>query len=224
MSIITNESKTYKIISGEFLGEICVIRRDADKKGNFGVILFSDKTGNKLVSVNRFQLIEHDVPGWPGKFYNNSPCGLVEFLKRDSMYCTLRDSLVSQPSAIKKGEILASGEVVTEEPRLGYNSGVLIKLSYSEWIELAPRLPIALAGNPKFRYPYDLEVSEKLATQCEIVKKADMTKVDWVNIYLNKKSCCIRVPVCTPLALAWNWVNTTLFKETLFIGFLCFFK
>lgn len=59
----------------------------------------------------------------------------------------LRTDSLAQPSALKIGDVLASGCRVLSEPREGGNGAVLVHLSgglRGHWIEVPSRIPIAL--------------------------------------------------------------------------------
>jgi len=114
----------------------------------------------------------------------------------------LRTDDLAQPRALRIGDQLAYGEIV-EKIRVGYNDSVIILLNRSGWVELAPRLPIALFGNKDFCLPPYLNKSDVLATGCRIAKSSTgfETKRGWAEIYLDR-NCCISVPSCIPLAIA----------------------
>jgi len=75
-------------------------------------------------------------------------------------------------------------------------------LDRTGWVELAPRLPIALKGNKNHRLSVELRVNDRLATGCLIVKNSAPSIVNWIDIFLDRESCRIEVPSCIPLALA----------------------
>ena len=81
----------------------------------------------------------------------SSPYGLHEHLRRDGNGDNrLRTERIVQPRALKKGDILATGDEVLADSREGYNGGVYINLN-GDWIDVPARIPIALltaADNP----------------------------------------------------------------------------
>ncbi len=67
----------------------------------------------------------------------------------------LRTAQLAQPSALRKGDILATGCEVLSEPREGGNGSVLIHITggfNGAWIDVASRIPIALS-TPSRRVP-----------------------------------------------------------------------
>jgi hypothetical protein len=81
--------------------------------------------------------------------YNYGPSlGFKEFLhNRGSGHNRLRTPRLSQPGALKVGDVLATGDSVLSEPREGGNGAVLIHLTggwHGHWISVPARIPIAL--------------------------------------------------------------------------------
>lgn len=201
MSIINRGSTMYAVISGEHKGKKCVVRSLGDG-GLVGVIDVDGPDGNKILFVKRGELAQLELPGWADTFADVHPCKLEAYLERDRIGDAIRDTFISQPVLLAMGDNLATGEIVVEAPRRGFNSTILIHLDKTGWVELAYRLPIALKGNDNFKLPVELTENDRLATNCLIVKSPYSTKTNWTNIYLNRESCCIDVPSCIPLALA----------------------
>ncbi|OGM94267.1 hypothetical protein A2524_01175 [Candidatus Wolfebacteria bacterium RIFOXYD12_FULL_48_21] len=201
MSIIKPESRAFRIVSGEHKGKRCVIR--VDKAGDHVGIVFADGKSNTAILVRVGRLAELETPGWPDENHERS-YGLREYCERKKSNGSnmLYTPTISQPRALMPGDILTgSGEVVVEAPRRGFNSSVLIRLDKTGWVELAPRLPIALHSNKRFRFPDELAEGNKLATGCLIIGKPYSPKVNWTTICLDWEGCEIEVPSCIPLAL-----------------------
>lgn len=55
----------------------------------------------------------------------------------------LRTVRLAQPRALKRGDILATGDKVLSAPRNGYNGLVWLNLD-GDWIEVPARIPIAI--------------------------------------------------------------------------------
>ena len=202
MAIISPLSVVHLVISGKHKGKSCVIRSESDNKKLIGVI-FDGSDGNKVVAIQKGRLVQLEIPGWPEKIHEES-YSLQEYRRRQRGNGTnmLRTTNLAQPWTLKPNDVLATGDIVVEIPRRGFNSSILIRLDQIGWIELAPRLPIALWSNKKFRLPMDLRKNDKLATGCLIVKKSASEEVNWTTIFLDRKSCSIEVPSCVPLALS----------------------
>jgi hypothetical protein len=87
-------------------------------------------------------------PGWPLHRNGSRAYGFEEHLNRlGSGENLLRTARVAQPIALQVGDILATGDRVLSPPRQGFNSSVLVHLTGGfdgHWIDVAPRLPIAL--------------------------------------------------------------------------------
>jgi hypothetical protein len=191
-------------MSGQHKGRTCVVVNEKTQITNLAEIIFDDGNRNEFGLIKRGQLAALDMPGWVEKSNACATYRLEEYLQdqRGNGSNMLRTSILSQPRALKKGDVLATGEVVLENPRRGFNSSALIHLDNSGWIELASRIPIALMGNKKFRLPIELVKNYKLATNCKVVKRPVSAELNWVNIFLDSLDCCIETPSCVPLALA----------------------
>jgi hypothetical protein len=202
MAIINPLSVVYLVISGEHKGRSCVIRSESNNKKLTGVI-FNDSDGNRMAVIQKGRLAQLEIPGWPEKIHERS-YDLREYRRGQQGNGTnmLRTTNLAQPWTLKPNDVLATGDTVVEIPRRGFNSSTLIRLDQIGWIELAPRLPIALWGNKKFRLPMDLRKNDKLATGCLIAEKSASEEVNWTTIFLDRKSCSIEVPSCVPLALS----------------------
>jgi len=189
------------VISGEYKGRKCTIWDDGDS--TLIEVIFLDDP-NKPVMVLKGTLSQLDIPGWKGKVYEeNEFYSLIKYQATHQGDGTnlLRMPNFAQPRALKVGDMLASGEFVTETGRKGYNDIPLIHLDLSGWVELVPRLPVAIGCNGKFKLPADLRKSDKLATGCLVVKDSISHETSWTDVYLNREDCIIDVPSCIPLAL-----------------------
>jgi hypothetical protein len=204
MSFVRKLSVLHRITGGKYKGRICNVR-DYFYAGmsltRVAQVVFADYDMNDFVTVRVEHLEETEKPGWEDSFEYLEPCKLLEYFKKSNLSHVIRDVHVSQPRAIQAGDVLATGEVVLENPRRGYNSSVLINLDKSGWVELAPRLPIALKCNTNFSLPAQLKQNDMLATGCLLIKNAGQNEEKWTNIFLDQKYCRIEVPVCIPLAL-----------------------
>jgi hypothetical protein len=206
MSIISEKSVLHLVTAGKHKGRICNIREYifADTDLNHAtIVVFTDYDCNDFVTIPLKHLDEIVIPGWEDDFPYTIQCKLHEYLESECGYCMIRDETVAQPVTLKEGDVLATGEVVMERPRRGFNSSILIHLSQNGWVELAARFPIALQGNTKFGVPNELKQNERLATGCLLVKNPEKTeKENWMKIFLDLDDCCINIPFCIPLALA----------------------
>lgn len=197
MSIFDERSKRYLIISGEHKGCVCVV---FEAFNGYVDVFFIDN--NKAVTVKYDQLVEIETPGWERNVMC-CPYGIGEHFQiyKNNGTNMLRTKNLCQPYALKKDDILVTGESVVENPRHGYNSSALIRLNIIGWVEIAPRLPIALIGNNNFKLPAELAKNDRLATGCLIVRDPISQKINWTDIFLDYKECRISVPSCIPLAL-----------------------
>jgi hypothetical protein len=89
---------------------------------------------------------EPQLPGLPMAYH--PPYAAKEHLRcygnGDNRFRTWR---CAQPSALKVGDILPTGDRVLSAPRQGFNGGVFIHLTGGvdgHWIEVPSRIPIAL--------------------------------------------------------------------------------
>lgn len=191
--IIHLESKRYEVISGEFEGRKCTIF-DPLSSGGITVLLEGGNPKRKIL-IEKENLSLLDVPGWDAYYQNLEGEGKNPWF--------FRSELFSQPRKLKKGDMLADGKCVIREPRMGYNGSALICLDDPGWIELAPRFPVALAGNQNYKYPAGLVAANVLATKSYVIKSfQEDGEKDWVSVYLDWKDCCFEIPHCVPLALA----------------------
>jgi hypothetical protein len=202
MSVVRPFSTAYHVVSGEHKGKKCTIW---DSFGNDALteVIFSDEP-NKVVVILKGTLSQLDVPGWEEKVYGDRE--YYDLLAYQAVHKgdgtnLLRMPNFAQPRALKVGDMLASGEFVTETGRRGYNGVILIRLDMSGWVELAPRLPIAIGCNGKLQLPAELHKGDKLATGCLVVKDSISHEINWTDIYLDREDCVIDVPSCIPLAL-----------------------
>jgi hypothetical protein len=87
-------------------------------------------------------------PGWPLHRNGSRVYGFEEHLSRlGSGENLLRTSRIAQPKALLVDDVLATGDRVLSTPRQGCNGSILVHLTGGfdgHWIEMAPRLPIAL--------------------------------------------------------------------------------
>jgi hypothetical protein len=202
MAIVGEASVIYKIIFGEHQGRTCVLRIASGAKGLVGVVFDDVKTNKEIVYMELGVLSPLETPGWPDQEAYRQPYGLAEHAREFGNGTNLlRTTDIAQPRALKPCDILASKEMVAQPLRSGYNSSCLVCLDKSGWVELAPRLPLALLGNKKYKFPAQFERGDKLATGCE-VKGCSISQIGWVSIYLDKEHCEIETPACVPLALA----------------------
>jgi len=202
MAIVSPSSIIYLVIRGEKKGRICVVRETENNNNVYIGVIFVDCGDDRIMVMRKGDLAQLETPGWPEKIHER-PYGLKEYFEIHKGDGTnmLRTATIVQPRALKTGDVIATGEKVVEEQRMGHNSSSLVRLEKTGWVELAPRLPIALQGNKKFRLPYDLVWNDNLATGCLVVSPPTSFKVNWINIFLDRKNCLIEVPSCIPLAL-----------------------
>lgn len=203
MSIVRSYSLIYLVLSGQYVGRKCVIHDPNFVSSKSVQVIFTGRERDEFASVDIGCLALLDLPGWSGKIYHR-PYGLKEHLesKSGSGENMLRTPYVVQPWALNLYDILATGEIVIGHQRRGYNSSCLVHLSRTGWVELEPRLPIALAQNEKYCPPIELRKGQYLITGDIIARDPDSTELNWVNIYLERPDCRIEVPSCIPLALA----------------------
>jgi hypothetical protein len=201
MAIVEGTSVIYKIIFGEHKGRTCVPRMLNAAKGVVGVV-FEDVKTDQIIFVNPEVLSPLETPGWPAERNYREPYGLAEHAREFGNGTNLlRTDDIAQPRALKPGDILASREMVTQPLRSGYNSSCLVCLENTGWVEVAPRLPLALQGNKNFKFPAQLERGDKLATGCKVMGPS-ISQNGWVSVYLDREDCEIKTPFCVPLALA----------------------
>jgi|WetSurMetagenome_2_1015567.scaffolds.fasta_scaffold96038_4 hypothetical protein len=200
MSIVSEESRIYKIISGPFKGKNCVIFNPNIRDGMILIVL--DDEGQKVELVNAGQLAQLELPGWESES-SLITYGLDDWFARGkgSGSNLLRTLDISQPQVLKMGDVLATEEIVNLPHRRGFNSSCLVHLNLTGWVELAGRLPLALKGNMKYRLPAELKDGDRLVTGCAVVSKP-VSDVNWTYVCLDNVSCQIEVPNCIPLALA----------------------
>jgi len=175
-----------------------------DEIGSVVVVFADDWHKQEVGTVQKGELVQLDLPGWLSFEPGEPTYELEEYIdqKMGSGSNLVRTSHIVQPRAMKKGDVLATSEIVMDAPRGGYTMSVLVRLGRTGWVELAGRLPIALQGNENYKLPIELVENDRLATGCLIVKKPHCPEVDWTNIFLDRESCEIGVPSCIPLALA----------------------
>jgi hypothetical protein len=199
MLMVRSISIRHLVLSGLHKDRIC---RPVEKAGNGSVkVVFVDCDQDEFGIVEENQLEMMEIPGWP-ETRTDLTYGFMEHKRQwGSGTNMLRITNIAQPRALKYGDRLATGSTVTGRPRMGYNGSALICLDGIGWVELASRLPIALAGKKKFKLPGDLMKGNKLATGCLVSRKSVSTGANWTDIFL-ERDCRIDVPSCIPLALA----------------------
>ncbi|MES3031132.1 MAG: hypothetical protein V4697_01825 [Patescibacteria group bacterium] len=81
-------------------------------------------------------------------YYHGPPIGWKEYKERGGGYPSiLRTKHVAQPSTLKVGDILGTGEEIISPPREGGNGSVLIHLAGGDrgtWLDVPARIPLAL--------------------------------------------------------------------------------
>ena len=201
MALVDLYSEIFLIVSGKYKGKKCVVRELSEPYDTVGVI-FEDGNGFDIVPVERGVLVKLETPGWA---HENHPLfyDLETYLKkhRGDGSNSLRTLDSSQPRVLKNGDVLATDNMVLEMPRTGFNSSALIHINEIGWVELAPRLPIALKGNKKFKLPIELRKEDILITGCVIAAEPFSEEIGRTTICLDTKNCQITVPSCIPLAL-----------------------
>jgi hypothetical protein len=89
---------------------------------------------------------EQRVPGI--ELYHREPYGAKSHLREYGMGSNaFRTPRFAQPSVLKEGDILATGDMVLSPPREGGNGSVLLHLTggtYGHWIGVPSRIPLAL--------------------------------------------------------------------------------
>ncbi len=82
------------------------------------------------------------------ELYSHPTMNFEEYIQnRGSGQNRLRTARFSQPGALQKGDILATGDRLLSPPREGGNGSVLLHLTggfYGHWIGVPARIPIAL--------------------------------------------------------------------------------
>ncbi|EKD58492.1 MAG: hypothetical protein ACD_56C00113G0001 [uncultured bacterium] len=201
MSVMDKLNVLYVITAGRYKGKDCNIHRDNFRSKRLALVAIDNP--DSLVVVKKKNLAKLNKPGWFERF-SDYTYGLEQWFKKEqgSGSNMLRTSSLAQPCALRKGDILASGEMVVAELRRGYNGSVLVRLHKTGWVELAPRLPIALQGNVNFKLAAELKQNDRLATGCLVVEGPVSDDANWANVYLDRVGCCIDTPSCIPLALA----------------------
>ena len=210
MNIVSDYSILWLVKNGRHQNKICAVLRyffvNMDS-GPVAHVAIMESSYNETATIMAKDLESINPPGWP-----LTERAYLEFCrevygfekypqKKGNGINLLRTENIAQPRAIRIGDVLANGLKV-EKLRMGFNSSVLIGFDNSVWVELAPRLPIALIGNEKFKLPLQLNENDELATECKVVDVRISSKENWINVYLDRETCCIKIPFCIPLALA----------------------
>lgn len=199
MAIIKPYSVIYLIVSGVHKGRTCVLR---ERNGGCFNVYFAETKTEETALIRPGELAELEVPGWP-EMHCYRPYSLLEHFEsqKGTGSNMLRTRGMAQPRALLPNDRLATGQYVVDTPRMGFNSSSLVRLDTTGWIELAPRLPIALEGNERYKVPIELTTEDTLATGCRVVEIPYAIKASWVMVTLDQKDCKIEVPACVPLAL-----------------------
>lgn len=124
----------------------------------------------------------------------------------------LRTERLSQPSVLKKGDILVTNEEIISEPREAYNGGIFIHigniLESGFWIRIPSRIPLALEsskneGEGKFAKAKYLEKGDILATGSRVLSDPFIIEEGSVNLHLTggKLGHHVRVLSNIPIAL-----------------------
>jgi hypothetical protein len=197
----------YCILGGKNKGRKCVILSEGAQVTNIAQVAFLDGTYNEVDFVEKGWLSALDLPGhsWIMLETCEKPYDLREYLQRQQGNGSnmLRTDYVAQPRALRKADVLATNESIVGDSRIGYNSSIIIHLSESGWVELAPRLPIALTGNIKFCLPIKLKKKQELITGCQVSKNSASLRPNWTTIFLaDCGNNGFDIPSCIPLALA----------------------
>lgn len=215
MAPVRGSSIIYGIIGGEHKRRTCVIMNfTKDRDGNevplvsddgFTNIIFIDTRGNDMMRVLFRYISALDTPGWSDTT-SRTPYDFQEHLRRQGTgdNC-LRTEKAAQPRALNKGDVLANGDRILAVPRRGYNSSCLIKTEKFGWVEIAPRIPIALFGSKdkEFKLAPDFVNGDTLATGCKVLANPVKRTNDWTDIVLTGgvNGHEIDVPNCIPIAL-----------------------
>lgn len=205
-NMVRLESLIYRIISWEHAWRPCVIRNIHGKweSENEVGIYFADTEKEEFIFVDKNLLEQIEIPWWKmdKEHYYRPTETLEKYLARWGWYPNrIRDKYISHPEVIKKWDTLANWEFVLEDPRFWFNSSILLRLSTSWWVELAPRLPIALCWNTNYKLAQDLAVWDVLATWCRVVEWPFLWEPYFVYVALDKKTTKIDIPYCVPIAL-----------------------
>lgn len=201
MNLIQPDNEIYLVISGKYKGKTCILYSDQNLDPFVTVIFCDNLAENKTDTIEKGLLCKLQIPGW-GEYPQQITYTLAEYLSdhKDSGRNAMRMSDVAHPIVLKQADMLATGEIVSEYPRRGYNGSVLVCLENAGWIELASRFPIALLDNKKFKLPIDLKAGDKLITECTVDDNSCCTIVNWTNIFIDGNR--FKIPSCVPLALA----------------------
>jgi len=202
MSIIKQLSIRYLVLAGEHKDRICSPRGQKSDPPGSTTLVFVDRNQDEFAIIPKGLLSALALPGWQEDITERTfDLETYWAKKRGGGSNMVLEQLLAQPRALRFGHVLATGEQIMESPRRGFNSSVLLRLGITGWVELAPRLPLALEHNENFKFPAQLAAGEKLATGCVIVKDPECRKINWTTIFLDREDCDIEVPSCIPLAL-----------------------
>jgi hypothetical protein len=212
---IKDESILYLINIGKDKGKTCRILqylfKNMKAEEAVALIAFVDPGSDETETIMAKDLIPIDPPGWPltEKEYQRrcaSVYGLEEWLAKERRTGSnlIRTGRFTQPQALRIGDVLATGETV-EKIRRGYDDSVILKLDRSGWVEVPPRLPVALLRNEKSLLPIRLAEKDELVTGCVIFQNSTtIESKSLINVYLDCRdcsNCSVEVAACIPLAL-----------------------
>ena len=71
MSIVGQDSVIYLVVTGQHMGQKCVVRSEGDTEGSVGVVFF-DQDADRIVIVDKGILSQFDIPGWPDAIEENT--------------------------------------------------------------------------------------------------------------------------------------------------------
>lgn len=123
----------------------------------------------------------------------------------------LRTERLAQPSALRKGDILASRENITSSPRKDKEGNIFIKISKGledgNWIKLPPSIPIALQspknrGKGKFARAINLEKGSILATGVKLLDNPYVIEGASVSLKLSGEDYTHRVRLLSNVPVA----------------------
>lgn len=202
MSVVSELSVRYQVIGGKHKGRYCNPRMKKNGDEESVRVVFVDKREAEFATIKYGDLVSLEKPGWKSEVCDSN-YGLQEYLEKHQGGGSnkLRTELFSQPRVIRAGDQLASGQIVLEESRQGYNSTILLLLDGSGWVEIGARYSLALIGNQNFKFPIELLKDDVLVTSCVVGKESISVRTDWTRIFLDHHKDGMEVPSCLPLAM-----------------------
>lgn len=205
--MIWPDSRIYRILRWKNKWRPCVIR-GKNEKNNTLRIFFTDIDWDEFIFLKLSSLEETEIPWWKKRIiphgYSSPYIETLEQYKTRWWWYPniIRDWTLCHPKRIKKWDILATWEIIIEEPRDWYNWSVLLLLSRSWWVELAPRFLLALKGNTKFKIAQDLIKWDILATGSTVIDNIKKESEQfWAYIWVNKTDHIFKIPHIIPMAL-----------------------